>query len=156
MMEWITIISLILLGIFLVISEILFIPGIFIAGTIGVLCSIYGVYLSYDYFGSTTGTIVLVSTIGLNVLSFFLAFRGKTWEQFSLKQSHHSRVNEDFKVELKIGDKGKTISTLKPVGKAIFNDNVLEVRSKGNYIDENVEIEIERIDSTKIFVKTVN
>jgi membrane-bound ClpP family serine protease len=155
-MEWITIISLILLGIFLVISEILFIPGIFIAGTIGVLCSIYGVYLSYDYFGTTTGTIVLISTIALNVLSFVLAFRGKTWEKFSLRQSHIAKVNEDFKYDLKIGDKGKTISTLKPIGKAIFNDSVLEVRSKGNYIDENVEIEIERIDSTRIFVKTVN
>lgn len=156
MMEWITIISLILLGIFLVISEILFIPGIFIAGTIGVLCSIYSVYLSYDYFGTTTGTIVLISTIALNVLSFVLAFRGKTWEKFSLRQSHIAKVNEDFKYDLKIGDKGKTISTLKPIGKAIFNDSVLEVRSKGNYIDENVEIEIERIDSTRIFVKTVN
>lgn len=156
MMEWITIISLILLGVFLVISEILFIPGIFIAGTIGVLCSIYGVYLSYDYFGSTTGTIVLVAAIGANIMAFVLALRGKTWEKFSLRQAHTARVNDDLKFDLKIGDRGKTISTLKPVGKAIFNDNVVEVRSKGNYLDENVEIEIERIDSTKIFVKTVN
>ncbi|WP_436515018.1 NfeD family protein [Ekhidna sp. To15] len=154
-MELITIISLILIGIFLVIAEILFIPGIFIAGTVGVLCSIYGVYLSFDYYGNETGVIVLIATILTNVLAFVLAFRGKTWERFSLRQSHVAKVNEDIKIDLNVGDTGKTISVLKPIGKAIFNEIVVEVRSKGNYIDENVEIEIERIESKKIFVKTV-
>ncbi|SNS96950.1 NfeD-like C-terminal, partner-binding [Ekhidna lutea] len=154
-MEWFTIISLILVGAFLVIAEILFIPGIFIAGTLGVLCSIYGVYLSFEYFDSTTGTIVLILAVIVNVLSLVLAFRGKTWERFSLQQSHESKVNQDFKHSLKLGDKGRTISTLKPIGKAIFNDVVIEVRSKGNYVDENVEIEIEKIDNTRIFVKPI-
>ena len=155
-MEWITILGLISVGIFLVIAEILFIPGIFIAGTAGVLLSVWGVYMGYDTFGNTTGTIILVGTIVSNIAAFYLAFRSKTWERFSLKQSHTSRVNESIKIDLKVGDRGTTLSTLKPVGKALFQENILEVRSKGNYIEENVEIEIERIESSKIIVKSIN
>ncbi len=154
-MEWITIITLILIGIFLVIAEILFIPGIFFVGIIGVLCSLYGVYLSYDYFDSQTGTMVLIGTTILNILALVISFRGKTWRRFSLRESHDAKVNEDLSIDLKVGDRGTTVSTLKPIGKAIFNEKVIEVRSKGNYIDENVEIEIERIDTPKIFVKTI-
>lgn len=154
-MEWITILGLIVIGIFLVIAEVLFIPGIFIAGSLGVLCSAYGVYLGYDYFGQTTGTIILIGTILTNVLAFVVTFRGKTWQRFSLKESHTSKVNEDNNLSLQVGDRGKTISTLKPVGKALFNENIIEVRSKGNYVDENVEIEIERIESSKILVKPI-
>ena len=154
-MDWITIIGLILIGTFLVVAEILFIPGIFIAGTIGVLLSIWGIYIGYEAYGATTGTFILLAAIISNVTAVALTLRGKTWEKFSLRQSHIAKVNEDFKIELKIGVRGKTISTLKPIGKALFGENVIEVRSKGNYISENVEIEIERIDSSKIFVKTV-
>ena len=156
MVEWVTIISLILIGAFLVIAEILFIPGIFIVGSLGVGCSAYSIYLSYQYFDRTTATLILLATIAINVVSFILAFRGKTWQRFSLKQTHGSKVNDEFKIELKVGDVGKTISKLKPVGKALFGDTEIEVRSKGKYIDENVEIEIEKIDSSKIFIKTVN
>lgn len=155
MIEWLTIFGLIAIGIFLVIAEVLFIPGIFIAGSLGILFSAYGVYLGYDYFGDTVGTIVLIGAIVGNILAFVLAFRGKTWQRFSLRESHTSKVNEDDQPNLQVGDRGKTISTLKPVGKALFNEKMIEVRSKGNYIDENVEIEIERIESSRILVKPI-
>lgn len=155
-MEWITIIGLILIGTFLVVAEILFIPGIFIAGTAGVLLSIWGVFIGYETYGPTTGSLILIGAIVTNISAIALTLRGKTWERFSLRQSHEAKVNEEFKVDLKIGDRGRSVSTLKPIGKAIFDEKIIEVRSKGNYIDENVEIEIERIDSSKIFVKTVN
>ena len=154
-MDWITIIGLILLGTFLIISEIIFVPGTTIVGVLGFIFSIYGVYLGYDYFGMSTGTVLLIGTVLVNVTALFLAFKGKSWERFSLKGSMQGKYNDDFKIDLKIGDKGTTISSLKPVGKAMFDDHEIEVRSNGGFINENVEIEVRRIESSKIFVQLI-
>jgi membrane-bound ClpP family serine protease len=153
MAEWITVIGLILVGIFLVVAEVIFIPGIFVAGAIGAGISIYGVYLSYDYFGDDTGVIVLIGAVIGNILGLVLALRGKSWERFSLKQTHDSRVNDEYDYNLQLGDKGVTTSSLKPVGKALFNDEIIEVRSNGNFVNENIAIKILAIESGKIIVE---
>jgi membrane-bound ClpP family serine protease len=153
MAEWITVIGLILVGIFLVVAEVIFIPGIFVAGAIGAGISIYGVYLSYDYFGDDTGVIVLIAAVIGNILGLVLALRGKSWERFSLKQTHNSRVNDQYDYNLQVGDKGVTTSSLKPIGKALFNDDIIEVRSNGNFVKENIAIKILAIESGKIIVE---
>ncbi len=154
-MEWFTVISLIILGIVLVIVEIIFVPGTTIVGVAGFLCSVYGIYLGYDYFGTTGGTFVLIGSGIINLGAIIYAFKSRSWERFSLKDINSGRFNEDFKYEINLGDHGKTISSLKPIGKAIFNDNELEVRSEGNYISENQEIEVIKIDNKKIIVKPI-
>lgn len=155
MTEWITVIGLVIMGIFLVVAEIIFIPGIFIAGSIGAGLSIYGVYLSYEYFGDETGVIVLIATVIANILGLVLALRGKSWERFSLKQTHNSKVNDQYEYNLQVGDKGVTTSSLKPIGKALFNDEIMEVRSNGNFVNENIEIKILSLESGKIIVEPI-
>ncbi len=154
-MEWFAVIGLIVLGMGLLIIEIIFIPGTTVVGIAGAICSIYGIYLGYDYFGNTGGTIVLISAAIFNGGAIVYAFKTKSWERFSLKDINSGRFNEDQKYQLKLGDQGTTISSLKPIGKAIFNDTELEVRSEGTYIRENQEIEIIKIDNKKIIVKPI-
>jgi len=155
-MDWLTIIGLILFGTFLLIAEIIFVPGTTIVGILGFIFSVYGIYLGYDYFGATTGTTILIGTMIANVAALIFAFKGKSWERFSLKNANTSKFNEEFQLELHIGDKGTTLSSLKPVGKALFSEKEIEVRSNGGFINENIEIEILRIESSKIFVQPVN
>lgn len=155
-MDWITVIGLVLFGLILLIVEIVFVPGTTIVGILGFLFSGYGIYMAYDYFGVTTGTIILVGTLLLNIIALVVAFKGRSWERLSLKNSMTGKFNEDIELNLKEGDVGQSISSLKPVGKALFNDMEIEVSSNGGYIDENVEIEILRIESKKIFVQPVN
>ena len=155
-MDWITVIGLVVFGIFLLIAEIIFVPGTTIVGVLGLLFSGYGIYLGYDYFGSTVGTIFLVSTLLLNVVALVVAFKGKSWERFSLRNSMTGKFNQDIKLDFKEGDIGQSISSLKPIGKGLFNEMEIEVRSNGGYINENVEIEIIRIESNKFFVQPVN
>ncbi|MEO9483456.1 MAG: NfeD family protein [Ekhidna sp.] len=154
-MDWITIIGLILLGTFLIIAEVIFVPGTTIVGILGFIFSIYGIYLGYDYYGASTGTIILLVALIINVVVLVIAFKGKSWERFSLKGSVAGKHNDNFKFDVKIGDKGTTISSLKPVGKAMFDEQEIEVRSNGGFVAENVEIEVLRIESSKIFVQPV-
>lgn len=154
-MEWFAVIGLIVLGIVLIIVEIIFVPGTTVVGIAGFLCSVYGVYLGYDYFGNTGGTLILIGASIFNLGTIIYAFKSRSWERFSLKEMNSGHFNEDLKYELNVGDHGITISSLKPIGKAIFNDNELEVRSEGNYISENQEIEVIKIDNKKIIVKPI-
>ena len=151
-MEWIIVVSLILFGTLLLMAEIVFIPGVFVAGLIGVGLTVVGIVQSYGYFGTTVGNMVLVGAFVTNVIGLMIVFRGKSWEKFALKQTMEGKVNEELQNQFKIGDKGVTLSVLRPVGKALFNDKEVEVSSRGGIIEENEAIEIIELESTKIIV----
>ena len=155
-MDWLLILGLMLLGTFLMVAEIVFVPGTTIVGVLGFIFSAYCIYLGYDYYGPTTGSLILVGAFVLNVVALVLAFKSKSWERFSLKNTLKGKFNEDFKIDIKEGDKGLTISSLKPIGKALFGEHEIEVRSDGGFVMENIEIEVKRIESSKIIVQPVN
>ena len=66
-----------------------------------------------------------------------------------------SKFNEEFRLDLKAGDEGESISSLKPIGKALFQDQEIEVRTMGEYIRENCKLRIVKIDHNKIFVEPI-
>lgn len=155
-MEWITVIGLILFGIGLLIIEVIFVPGTTFVGIGGFLCAGFGVFLGYDYFGNTTGTMVLVfSSLATGILMVY-AFKSRAWEKLSLKDENTGKVNDDFKLVLSVGDEGLTISSLKPIGKAMFQDKEIEVRSNGGFVYENQRVKIIRIEPNKIIVEPIN
>jgi membrane-bound ClpP family serine protease len=52
-----------------------------------------------------------------------------------------------------VGMKGRTISRLAPAGKAIFGNITEEVFSNHDFIDENQQVVVAKIDGNKIIVK---
>lgn len=155
-MEWITIIGLLTLGIGLIVVEVIFVPGTTIVGIAGLVCCGFGVYLSYEYFGTTIGSTVLVFT-SLTAIAFLVyALKSRSWERFSLKDENTGHFNDDFKVTLSVGDEGRSISSIKPIGKALFEEKEVEVRSNGGYIQEDQPIKIIRVEPNKIIVEPIN
>jgi membrane-bound ClpP family serine protease len=149
---WAVIIILILIGLLMLILEVLVLPG-GVAGIVGFMMMVAGIWMAYTSEGVMAGNITLLVTIGVNVLGLILALRSKTWKKAMLQTKIDSRVNVIDASELKPGDKGKTISRCAPMGKAIFNDKFYEVSTFTDFIDENVDIEIIRIEGKKIIVK---
>ena len=152
MTEWTTIIGLLFLGLSLVWAEIVFMPGLILTALLGILATGVGIYTSYVHFGYQTGNWVLIGAIVLNLLNIYLILRGKFWNVFSLKDTHTTRVKDNKQGDVGIGDLGKSISVLRPIGKAEFGSQVLEVASNGKLIEENSDIKIIRIESNKIIV----
>ena len=70
-MEWLIVLMLILIGAILVVLEILVLPGINVAGILGFISIIAGVYFGYAYYGGVTGHLILAGTV---VFGF-----GMTW-----------------------------------------------------------------------------
>ena len=57
---------------------------------------------------------------------------------------------------IKIGDHGNSSSRLAPIGKALINEQYVEVHSVEGFVDENQEITVVQIETNKIFVKLKN
>lgn len=155
-MEWFTVITLILLGIVLVVAEIIIVPGTTIVGFIGLGIIITGLVLSFTYFGSTVGWSTLGATAVVSGILFYLSLRTKLWERFSLKTSISSRVNEGELGQVHLGDEGKAISALRPMGKVEFNNKMFEVTTLGAYVDSGQKVRVIRVAYNQIVVEPIN
>lgn len=156
MIEWVTVISLIFFGLALIVVEIIFVPGTTLVGVLGFVFLLVGVGLSFNYFGSETGWITVGSTGVASGLLLYYSFSSNVWGKFSLKSASDSRVNEGDLDQLRVGTEGKTVSTLRPVGKAELNDKTFEVKTLGEYLEAGKRIRIIKIVSNQIIVEPIN
>lgn len=154
-MSLVSIILLILVGLILLLLEILFVPGM-VLGIISVILMITGIVFSYKEYGSTTGTIVLLSTATATLAAVWWAFKSNVWKKLGVQSSIESRVPAYMSGEegsVKEGDTGKTISRLNPMGKAFIGSHQVEVQAIEGFIDQDIEIVVVKIQQNKIFVK---
>jgi membrane-bound ClpP family serine protease len=148
-----TIIFLIVLGGFLLVLEFLFLPGL-VAGIIGFLLQVAGVWTSFHYFGNATGIAVMGGTAALDGLMFWLLFKTGVWKRLSLQTELKGRMNTLDETPVAVGDKGITASRLAPAGKAGINSHFVEVHSfSGQFIDVQVNVEVVKVEHGKIWVR---
>jgi len=152
-MVWSVIIPLIIFGLLLVLLEIFILPGM-VAGIIGGLLVVLGVYQSYASYGVLAGTITLFSTIAIFVVAMILFFKSGTWKKVALSEVIDGKMNTIDSI-IQPGDKGKTISRLAPMGKAFINNEYYEVSTNSEFVDENEDIVVIKIEGNKIFVSKI-
>lgn len=147
------IIVLILVGLVLIFAEILLIPGVGIAGVLG-LASMGGscVYAFYEM-GTAAGIIVTVVNALLITGLTIWVLRAKTWKKFTLNTNIDSKVFDLEGARIAIGDRGRTVTRLAPMGTARFGEETYEVKALEGMIDPSVNIEIVLIEDNKIYVR---
>lgn len=153
--DWVSILVLVLVGLVLIYLELIFVPGTTILGLIGVVLSGIGVFIAFDKYGSTTGSLVLTGALVTSVLALVYSFRQRSWDRFSLKNTNKAKVNAGYTKGLKIDMEGETLSDLKPIGKAEFDNKSYEVTSHGHLIEAGSHIKITKISGNKIIVESV-
>lgn len=146
------VITLILIGILLILAEIFLIPGIGIAGFLGVASICGSTYYAFDYLGSGPGAIVTVVNILLLTVLICYALRAKTWKRLELKTVLENNASE---MKVNVGDRGKAVTRLGPVGSARFDNVSYEVTALEGMIDAGSEIEVALMENNKIYVKPV-
>jgi len=142
------------LGFIFLLIEVLITPGI-IVGTIGILFMAFGVYKTYEAYGSFIGNIVLVSVFLGAVFFVFGALKSGAWKRMASKDSIEGKAVEDNFEKVQIGDRGKSLSALRPSGNGFINGFKMEVHSEGEPIEAQSEIEVIKLRQNKIFVKKV-
>ena len=156
MIEWLTVISLVVIGMVLIVLELIFVPGTTIVGILGLAFTVGGIAFSFDYFGDTVGYSVLVITSLLSLTALIYSLRSGVWQRFANKGTIDSKFNEGKTKQLNVGDDGEAVSTLRPIGQAEFKDGVFEVTTLGNYLEPGNKVKIIRIDANKIYVEPNN
>lgn len=156
LLDWITVILLIGIGLLLIVVEIIFVPGTTIVGILGFILTVIGIWIGYAALGSETGHVILAATVVVGVLAFYYSFKSNSWARFALKDQNRGRVNEDYKHTLEIGEQGKTVSALRPQGTALFADRHHEVQTQGEFVAPNTDIRIIKLNQNKIIVEAIS
>ena len=147
--------ALILLGIILILVEIFFVPGVGFVGVIGFLIIFLGIYLAYDLstnYGHITLLVGALVSLGLGVL----AFRENTWIKLGVKTNLAGKSkSSSSETGLAVGDQGKAVGRIAPIGKAKFGVDIVEVKAFNNMIEPGAKLEIVKLEESSIIVKNI-
>ena len=146
------IIIILLIALLLIFLEIFVLPGINVAGILGLLLMIAGIYLGYRQIGAPTAHYILATTLVLGTLIMFFGLRSSTWRKVALDTAIDSKVSDDVSVNVKVGYRGTALTRLGPIGTVLINGMTFEAKS-ANITDAKTEIEVTEIDGNEIIVK---
>lgn len=148
-------IFLVLLATILLVVEVALIPGVGIAGILGMLAMAGSVFYAFYIIGYVAGWITVVAAVLICIALFLWALYGKSLDRLALKKNINSTVKEDELKRFKVGDRGVTKTRLALIGEANFGGETVEVKSEAGFINENEKVEIIRISGDAIFVERV-
>ena len=149
------IISLIVIGMVLMLTEIMLIPGVGVAGILGFLSIGGACYLAFCEYGTMRGIIVLAANAVVLILLLICVLRAQTWKKFTLNTNIDSKA-VSTETLIAIGDSAKTVTRLAPIGSIRFNNKVMEAKALEGMIDSGVDVEVVLIEDNKIYVSPVN
>lgn len=149
------ILFLIFLGIVLLLIEFTLLPGISIAGIGGFLLFVYSIYLAFTSYGTLAGFLTLgfVLIAAPTIVVYF--FKGKTGKKMVLNTVVTGIANQ-IDDKIKVGDIGVTIGRLAPMGNIKVNNEVVEVKSTGSFVDPGEKVRIIHIEKSLITVEPLN
>lgn len=146
------IITLILVGLLLVFAEILLIPGVGVAGILGLLSLSGSCFYAFYEFGNLTGGIVSGVNALLIVLLAIYVLRAKTWKRMSLETNIDVKAIEDETAYVSVGDVGCAVTRLAPMGTVRFGERAVEAKALEGMLDPGTEVEVVMIEDGKIYV----
>ncbi len=131
-----------------------------ILGAVGIVSLIAGFFFflggGWDAFCIVGGTVAVLAAIC--ALLFWFIPSSVSWNPFVLreKQKNSEGYTGAGDYSAYLGKRGKVIAPLRPAGTAIIDGERMDVVSFGDYIDKDAEIEVVRIEGSKLLVKQVN
>ena len=146
------VIVLVLVGLALILAEILLIPGVGVAGILGLLSLGGSCYYSFYEFGNLTGGIVTGVNALLLVITLIYVLRAKTWKRMSLETNIDSKAVDDDSSYIAVGDKGQTVTRLAPMGMVRFGERTVEVKALEGILEAGTDVEVVMIEDRRIYV----
>ena len=148
-------IVLLAVAIFLLILEIFFLPGISVAGIAAVVFYGVTIYYAFARIGIVAGIITIIASIVLTILLIWYFMRSRALDTMSLHTNIDETAPTQIDASIQVGDRGVTLSRLNPMGRVLVDGISVEGRSM-QYIDENVEVEVVKIDVTSVWVRPIS
>ena len=147
------VIFLILLGLFFLVVELIFLPGITLGTVLSAVSYGAAIYLGFSRLGVIGGMIILFVIAALSLVATVVSLRAKTWQRLALNNKVDGQSNASPKEVVAVGAKGVTISRLSPMGKVEIDGKLYEAKSGGEYIDQRTEVEVVGFENSNIIVR---
>lgn len=170
------------LGILLLLIEIFVLPGFGVAGVLGVLCILAGVFgmlvrnppnrlpwpqsnldwrlFTYNVFGLSLGLVGFAAMVWLwgKYLPKLQFLSGLILVPTVPKQGSETQVSMTTLPErqdrgVSVGDAGEVVSTLRPAGKARFGEAIVDVVAEGAFLETGTKVIIVEIYGNRVVVK---
>jgi membrane-bound serine protease (ClpP class) len=161
----------IVLGVLLLGVEIFVLPGFGIGGIAGISCIVIGLILSFQDFVIPSPSMPwqmkeLTTNIGKVIGSFIAAFAiAVVFIRYVLKSIskviHGPYLNETLEgshadsaaiVDVKEGDTGEVITSLRPSGRVRVKERVFDVVTEGDFVEKGSTVTVVKISRNKIIV----
>lgn len=153
-MELFFIIILVVFGILFLVAELVLLPGVSIGAVLSLVCYGGAIYMAFRDYGIWVGVFVTLTVLVLSVIATIVSLRAKTWQRFSLKQKvSASSMPSPADENVKIGDRGVTVSRLSPMGKVEIGGRLFEAKSLDAYVDPKTTIEVIGFENFNVIVK---
>ncbi len=152
-MDVLIVVALIVLAIVFILLELFLIPGFSISGITGILLMGVAVWYAYSHIGSMGGNLTLAGSFVLTGFAVWGFIKSKALEKMSLKTNVSGTVDAIDETVIKVGDKGKTVSRLAPMGKVLINGEVMEAKTIDEFIDQDEEIVVLEVYKTNVLVE---
>lgn len=145
-----------LLGILLLVIEVI-VPGFGLPGISGIIFVVVGLVMSMKTLevALTSVAIALLITI---IVAITLIKKGAS-SNFAKRITLFEKTSSDKgylsvdSVDVKLNDKGITLTSLRPIGKVLINEKKYEAFSDSGFIDKSENIIVTKVENSKIFVK---
>lgn len=153
-MEMITlIIILAIVSVLLFAVEIFITPGIGAAGITGTICVVVANALTFVYYGTQTGFIVLGVTLLVVCLTCYALYKSRALERSALHAQIKSTAATAAQLSVVPGEKGIATTRLALIGNAMIDNKPVEVKSVDGFIEEGTPIEVTSVNDALILVR---
>ncbi len=152
-------IGLFLLGLILLFIEGFIIPGFGIVGILGIVSVVTSIIL---VFGDIQVALISLSiALTVSIIAFAFLWKNikntKFWKRLVLSHSESKELGyrAPSSYEHLLGKRGTAISTLRPAGTIVIEDNRVDVVSEGGFISVNSLVEVVATEGTKVIVREI-
>lgn len=149
------VIILVVVGVLLLITEVFLIPGGGAVGLVGILCMAGGTFGAYYWISPLAGHITLCLSVLFAACCIYAFFKSRMLEKMALTTDINSKVDLIDGLDIKVGEQGKTIGRLAPMGKVLINNQEVEAKSTKSFIDEDTDVEVVAIEGNHVIVKQI-
>lgn len=151
-MTTIIIVTVLVLGLILLFAEIAIVPGFGVAGILGLLALGAGAVAAWTELGSFWGGLTIgVSLIAAGVMLVWLP-KSRAARRMVLDHSQAEAISQVDRSPL-LGRRGFTVTPLRPVGRARFGSDEVDVMTEGEYIDNDQEVEVTAVEGPRVVVR---
>jgi membrane-bound serine protease (ClpP class) len=150
-----------LVGLTFVAIEVLLVPGLGKPFLLGAICLSGAIYKAYPDHGQGLQALMFAYAalggglwLALKVIprsrwtSRFMALKPPTPEE--------SRFDPGAELQSYVGKRGKSLTALRPSGKAIIDGRTLGVRSDGTFLPAHAALQVVRVESNQLIVELSN